>query len=180
MSVFSFKTFAQDKKPWIYFDLGNTIVNTNDMKHIKYEKGAREYIDKLKREGFKVGIISNIPENWGMDYDEKFQSLKKVIHDGWDEEAPFDWSVFDDVILPLKNSEMKPTPTLFLKAINKAESCPSAYIGESPKEIMAAQDAGMAAKLFVETDKDIYIPITTVKSFLAENYHREYDKECLY
>jgi len=126
MSIFSFKSFAQDKKPWIYFDLGNTVVNTNDMKHLKYMKGAREYIEELKREGFKVGIISNIPEDWGMDYDEKLQSLKKVIQDGWEEERPFDWTVYDEVILPLKNTEMKPAPILFLKAINKAESCPSA------------------------------------------------------
>lgn len=180
MSLFSFKSFAQDKKPWIYFDLGNTIVNTNDMKHIRYLKGAREYIDELKREGFKVGIISNIPESWGMDYDEKFLSLKKVIHDGWEDDRPFDWTVFDEVILPLTNNELKPAPTLFLKAITKAETCPSAYIGESPKEITAARDVGMAAKLFDETEKDIYIPITTVKTFLADNYHRDYDKECLY
>lgn len=179
VGLFSFKVMGQDKKPWVYFDLGDTIIKTKDMKHLKYMKGAREYMDELKREGFKVGIISNIPETWGMDYDEKLQTLKKVIHDGWDEAVPFDWTVYDEVILPLKNTEMKPAPTLFLKAITKAESCPSAYIGESPKEITAAEEVGMAAKLYVETDTEIYIPVAQVKSFLAQNYHREYDKECL-
>jgi beta-phosphoglucomutase-like phosphatase (HAD superfamily) len=179
LTLFSFKAIGQEKKPWIYFDLGDTVVSTKDMKHIKYIKGAREYINELKREGFKVGIISNIPENWGMDYDEKLLSLKKVIQDGWDEPNPFDWTAYDEVILPLKNNEMKPAPTLFLKAITKAESCPSAYIGESPREITAAQSVGMAAKLFVENETDLYIPIGQLKFFLATNYQREYDKECL-
>lgn len=179
MSLFSFNVKAQDKKPWVYFDLGDTVVNTKDMDHIKYMKGARDYMDELKREGFKIGIISNIPENWGMDYDEKLLTLKKVIQDGWDEEEPFDWSVFDEVILPLTNTEMKPAPTLFLKAINKADSCPSAYIGESPKEIIAAKKVGMAAKLFNESDVEIYIPVTDVKKFITENYQGNYDKNCL-
>ena len=178
MSLFSFSAIAQDKKPWVYFDLGDTVVSTKDMKHIKYMRGAREYMDELKREGIKIGIISNIPENWGMDYDEKLQSLKKVIQDGWSEERPFDWTVFDAVILPLKNTELKPAPTLFLKAIINADSCPSVYIGESPREITAARNVGMAAKLYNETDLDIYIPIANVKSFIAENYHRDYDKDC--
>jgi phosphoglycolate phosphatase-like HAD superfamily hydrolase len=179
MSLFSFNAKAHDKKLWVYFDLGDTVVSTKDMKHLKYMKGAREYMEELKREGFKIGIISNIPENWGMDYDEKFLTLKKMIHDGWDEERPFDWTVFDEVILPMKNSELKPAPTLFLKAITVAKSCPSVYVGESPKEIKAAADLGMAAKLYVDTDAENYIPVVKVKSFITENYHREYDRDCL-
>lgn len=178
LSLFSFNLKAESKKIWVYFDLGNTIVNTKDLKHLTYMKDAREYMEELKREGFKIGIISNIPEDWGMDYDEKFLSLKKFINDGWSEERPFDWGLFDEVILPLKNSEMKPAATLFLKAINKAESCPSAYIGESPKEIEAAAGVGMAAKLFVETDKEKYIPVMQMRTFISNNYNLEYDKEC--
>lgn len=176
---FNVKTHAQDKRPWVYFDLGDTVVNTKDMKHLKYMKGAREYMEELKREGFKIGIISNIPEDWGMDYDEKLQTLKKVIQEGWIEERPFDWTVYDEVILPLKSNEMKPAPVLFLKAISKAESCPSMYVGESPREIAAAKNVGMAARLFVEQDSEAYIPIGKVKSFIANNYQRDYDKECL-
>ena len=179
LSLISFNVKAEGRKLWVYFDLGDTIVSTKDLKNIKYMKDAREYLENLKHEGFKIGIISNIPENWGMDYDEKLSSLKKFINGGWSEDRPFDWSVFDEVILPLKNSEMKPAPTLFLKAINKAESCPSVYIGEGPKEIAAARELGMAAKLFVETDKENYIPVMQVKSFITNNYHREYDKDCL-
>ena len=177
-SLFGFGANAQDKKPWVYFDLGDTIVRTKDMKHLKYIPKAREYMEDLKREGFKIGIISNIPEDWGMDYDEKFLTLKKIIHDGWDEERPFDWTVYDEVILPLHDSEMKPSPVLFEKAIVRAQSCPSAYIGESPKEILAATKVGMAAKLFNEADEEIYIPIREMKKFMTANYHREYDPDC--
>ncbi len=114
-----------------------------------------------------------------MDYDEKLLSLKKVIQEGWNEDRPFDWSVYDEVILPLKNTEMKPAPTLFLKAIQKADFCPSMYVGESPKEIVAAQNVGMAAKLFVEQDNELYIPVKKIKAFMLENYQQDYDIDCL-
>ncbi|MBP9680543.1 MAG: HAD hydrolase-like protein [Bacteriovorax sp.] len=179
VSLFSFNVKAQDKAPWIYFDLGDTVINTSDMKHLKYMHGAREYMDELKREGFRIGIITNIPEAWGMDYDEKLLTLKKAIQEGWDESEPFDWGIYDEIILPLKNSEMKPAPTLFLKAINRAGACPSAYIGESPKEIAAASQLGMAAKLYNEKDSDVYIPVSRLRSFIAQNYHRDYDLDCL-
>ena len=178
-SLYSQNVQAHEKKPWVYFDLGDTVVRTKDMKHLKYMRGAREYMDELKREGFNIGIISNIPENWGMDYDEKLLSLKKVIQDGWDEPAPFDWSVYDEIILPLNNNEMKPSPALFIKAITKSESCPSVYIGESPKEIVASKMEGMAAKLFVEDENEIYIPIGSMKTYIATNYKRDYDKKCM-
>lgn len=179
LSLLSTNVFGHDKKPWVYFDLGDTVVNTKDMNHIKYMKGAREYVNDLKREGFKIGIISNIPENWGMDYDEKLLTLKKIIHDGWDEDQPFDWSAYDEVILPLKNNEMKPAPTLFLKAITLAQSCPSVYVGESPKEIIAAQDVGMAAKIYNENDVVSFIPVQEVRPFIMENYRIDYDNDCL-
>lgn len=179
LSLFSFQAKAQTKQPWVYFDLGDTVVSTKNMKDIKYMPGAREYLEELKTEGFRIGIISNIPETWGMDYEEKLMTLKKVIQEGWSEEQPFDWSVFDEVILPLKNTEMKPAPTLFLKAIQKAQSCPSMYVGESAKEIAAAREIGMAAKLYHEQELEPYLPVREVKNYLAGNYRLDYDEECL-
>ena len=179
LSLFAVKSYAYDKRPWVYVDLGDTIVNTSDMKHIKYMKGAREYILELKLEGFNVGIISNIPEEWGLTYEEKLNRLKQVIASGWDEELAFDWSVYDEIILPLKNNEMKPAPTLFLKAILKADSCPSLYIGESPKEIKAAIEIGMAAKLFEPDLDDSLISPVELRGFIAENYKLPYDTNCL-
>jgi phosphoglycolate phosphatase-like HAD superfamily hydrolase len=181
LGLFSFNSKAQDLKlkPWVYFDLGETVVSTKDMKHIKYMPGAKVYIEDLKREGFNVGIITNIPETWGMNYQEKLETLKKVIQDGWDDTQPFDWAVYDEVILPLKNSEMKPAPTLFQKAIMRSESCPSMYIGESIKEIDAAKNLGMAAHLFDENAHEKYIPIDSVTDFIEVNYKLEYERNCL-
>lgn len=179
MSLFAFKTYAGDKRPWVYLDLGDTIVNTSDMKHIKYMKGAKDYIEDLKREGFKIGIISNIPEDWGLTYEQKLERLKEVIASGWDDREAFDWSDYEQVILPLKNDEMKPAPTLFLKAITTAEGCPSMYVGESPKEIAAAKNVGMAAKLYEAQKDDSMVPVKEMKDFLSQNYKRDYDRDCL-
>ncbi len=170
---------VQDKAPWIYFDLGDTVISTQDMKHLHYFNGAREYIEDLKRQGYKIGMITNIPETWGMDYDEKLLTLKKVIHDGWDESRPFDWEAFDEIILPLKNTELKPNAVMFVKAINKANGCPSAFIGESQKEVDAAKNLGMASKLFVKDEVEQYIPVHKVNRYLKDNYTRSYEKECL-
>ena len=179
MSLFAFKTYAGEKRPWVYLDLGDTIVNTSDMNHIKYMKGAKEYIEDLKHEGFKIGIISNIPEEWGLTYEQKLMRLKEVIAKGWDDAGPFDWGDYDQIILPLKNEEMKPAPTLFLKAIGKAEGCPSLFVGESPKEITAAKNAGMAAKLYEAQKDDSLVEAKDVKEFIAQNYKRDYDHDCL-
>lgn len=177
--LMAFQAKAQDKGLWVYFDLGDTVVSTKDMKKIKYIPGAKEYIERLHQEGFKVGMISNIPETWGMDYDEKLLSLKKAIEDGWVDSVPFDWTLYDEVILPLKNTEMKPAPHLFLKAIQRAQSCPSLYIGESPKEILAAEKIGMAAKLFDDSQTELYIPISELKNYITSNYQISYDQDCL-
>lgn len=77
LSLMVFQAQANDKGLWVYFDLGDTVVASKDMKNIKYIPGAKAYIEKLHQEGFKVGIISNIPETWGLDYNEKLLSLKK-------------------------------------------------------------------------------------------------------
>lgn len=168
------------KTPWVYFDLGDTVISTKDFSHLHYFKGAREYIEELKRQGLKIGIITNIPESWGQDYNQKLLALKKVIQDGWEEQTPFDWSVFDEVILPLNDSEMKPAPGMFMRALEKAGDCPSVYIGESIKEIATAKSLGMAAKLFKENDSELYIPLAQMEDYLKNNYQRSYDRECFY
>lgn len=173
-----FKTHASTLKPWIYFDLGDTVVDTKDMKKLKYFKGAKDYLTELKQKGFQIGLITNIPETFGQDYDEKLETLKKRINDGWIDKDVFDWNQFDKVILPMKNSEMKPAPTMFLKALNVADGCPSAYISENEKEIIAAKSHGFAAKLFKETDPDLYVPTKELKAFLRNEYGRKYAEEC--
>ncbi len=172
------KTYAKELRPWIYFDLGDTVISTKDMKHLKYFRGAKDYIIGLKDKGYKVGLITNIPETFGSDYQEKFETLKKVIHDGWDDSENFDWEVFDAVFLPLKNNEMKPASHLFQKALNETQGCPAMYLSESENEIKAANTHGFATKLFVEGEKDLYVPLEKLTPFIKHEFKKEYNEEC--
>ena len=172
------RVYAQAPKPWIYFDLGDTVIDTKDMKKLKYFRGAKDYLTELRQKGFQIGLITNIPETFGQDYAEKLETLKKMINDGWIDRDVFDWNQFDSIILPLKNSEMKPGPTMFLKALNEAKGCPSAYISENEKEIVAAKNHGFATKLFRESDANLYVPTNELKTFLRNEYGRSYGDEC--
>jgi beta-phosphoglucomutase-like phosphatase (HAD superfamily) len=170
---------ASNKSPWVYFDLGETIINSKDLKNISYITGSKEYLEQLKQNGYRIGLITNIPETWGADYPSKLAELKRVIASGWTESNEFDWSVFDEVILPLNNSELKPAPTLFLKAIQIAQSCPSLFIGDSEKEVLAASNLGMASKQFRREDPELYLPISDIANFIEQNYKLDYDLDCL-
>jgi hypothetical protein len=78
------------KNTWIFFDLGNTLIDTKthnykpmfwmrehhakDM-YGKYKwhddkkyTSARDYILDLKRKSFQLGMLTDIPEEWGINY----------------------------------------------------------------------------------------------------------------
>lgn len=81
--MFSFNVYSgiEDtcKDTWIYFDLGNTLVNTKDHPNqVKYMEGALEYLDSLKNAGCTLGLIVNIPEQFGTTYQKKTCDSKKV------------------------------------------------------------------------------------------------------
>lgn len=168
-----------EKSSWVFFDLGDTVVSSARANHMHYFQGTKEYIEELKRQGFRVGLMTNIPETWGRNYDEKWQSLKKYINDNWDGEDVFDWSVFDEVILPLNNGERKPAPPMYARALSFSADCPSVFIGDSALEVEAAIHMGMAGKIFKQEDSEFYIPIDKIKSYLKDNYHQKYDPQCL-
>jgi phosphoglycolate phosphatase-like HAD superfamily hydrolase len=180
LSVFSFlfATVVHAKAPVMYFDLGDTIVDTKDMKHIHYYQGALNYLLELKSKGYQLGMITNIPETFGSDYDAKLLTLKKLISDNWDDTIAFNWDIFDDIILPLKNTELKPNPVMFEKAIAHAQRCPVSYISESAKEITAATNIGLATHLFVLNAPTMYVPVNSVKAYLKDNYKIPYDEDC--
>jgi FMN phosphatase YigB (HAD superfamily) len=148
------------------------------MKHIHYYQGALNYLIELKSKGYQLGLITNIPETFGSDYDAKLLTLKKFISDNWDDQISFNWDLFDDIILPLKNTELKPNPVMFEKAIEHANHCPVSYISENPKEIVAASDTGLATRLFVSGDPDLYVPVNNIKNYLKANYKKSYDEDC--
>lgn len=66
--------------PWIFFDLGDTLLGTEndpasgDLTRLWWTRfededgtitDARAYLMKLKAMGFRIGLIVNIPESWG-------------------------------------------------------------------------------------------------------------------
>jgi FMN phosphatase YigB (HAD superfamily) len=157
------------KNLWVYFDLGNTVINVKDKKSFKYFEGSREYITQLKEFGFKIGVISNIPESFGPDYETKLKTLKQYISSRWSEEERFDWDIFDNIYLPLSNDELKPAPILYQRALGDNGNTKSLFISETPKEVEAAQNLGFAGHVFHDDAHDLYIPIEEVEEFIQNN-----------
>jgi len=91
----SFYAFAQQRRSskkniWIFLDLGNTLIDTktnnyNPMFYMrdvhskdmygKFKwfdgrryKSARDYINDLQKKNLKLGILTDVPEEWGANY----------------------------------------------------------------------------------------------------------------
>lgn len=174
--LFTIPVYAE-KAPWIYFDLGDTIVDTSDLNHIHYFKGAKEYMEGLRDLGIKVGIMTNIPVSWGQTQTEKLNALKQFIAERWDDTVPFDWDIYEDVLLPFTKEEMKPADGMYLKALAHAGNCPIGFISENPKEITAAFNLGFATQLFRD-EIELYIPLDQIVNYLKREYQRPWDLDC--
>ena len=177
--VINFSAIAKTKKSWVYFDLGDTIIDTKKPDGIDYFSGSKEYIKSLKDKGFKIGIISNIPESFGMDYPEKLKTLKKYIKENWAGETKFNWELFDQIFLPLSNEQLKPADIMYNKAMESANYCPMAYISENEIEVEKAQMMGIAGHLFDKFNPEVYVPIEEMDRFLDENYTNPVPEDCL-
>jgi hypothetical protein len=123
---------------WVYFDLGDTLIDTRDWNHLKYLPQALDYLHALKRAGFRLGMITNVPQSWGATHDEKLARLKQDIASTWAEATPFEWDAFDSILLPPTEADRKPAPYLFDEARADQRDCRIAYEGEDPAEISAA------------------------------------------
>ncbi|TNE95541.1 MAG: hypothetical protein EP326_14860 [Deltaproteobacteria bacterium] len=153
------------KDTWIYFDLGNTLVNTKDHPNqVKYMEGALEYLDSLKNAGCTLGLIVNIPEQFGTSYQEKLSTLKKYVEDRWVEDTPFVWEYFSEIYLPKTNEDLKPKPILFQQVMRNAWKAGKKvfYQGETPKEIDAAKKEGMTAHLVGSRSDSFYLPVDEI------------------
>ena len=171
-------SFDETSAPWIFFDLGDTIIDLKDVNKQKYVPGAKEYIQKLKDRGFKVGLITNIPDTWGEDYEKKLKTLKEFIEKRWTEAEPFNWDHYNKIILPLKDAERKPEPTLFLKGLKAATPCPMAYFSENDKEIVVANELGLSGYLVGNKDEPFYVPHEKLIRFIIETFNNDYDQRC--
>ena len=138
------------KTPWIFLDLGMTIIDTTDLEKLKYVKDSKEYLESLRLHGYQIGLILNIPETWGDTYDKKIETLKSFISERWVDDKTFDWSPYSKIIIPLKDAEKKPKPILFERAIQFADNCPLIYYAEDQNETEVDRASSLltARKLF--------------------------------
>jgi FMN phosphatase YigB (HAD superfamily) len=139
---------------WVYFDLGNTLVDTTDFTKVDYYKNAYNTLKQLKLYGYQIGLISNIPEDWGSNYNEKLNRLKAEVNNNWVGAKPFDWAIFDEIIISMKTGERKPALFMFQQAMDLGSNCPMLFVGENQTEIDAARQVGMAAHLVNTKDKN--------------------------
>lgn len=148
------------KHPWVFFDLGDTLIDVKFRKgkDVEYLPGASEYLRTLKSKGYHIGLITNVPENWGDTHRTKVRVLKKEVGQMWNHALgaqPMSWEDFGDtrILVPPLNENRKPAPYLFKSAINEVvleegdTKCPVVYQGEDPKEIAVAKSLGMVAHL---------------------------------
>lgn len=163
---FNLHAYAQDcrlakgeklNRDWAFFDLGNTIVDTRGgEEQFKYIPGALEYLAKLKKSGYRLGLISNIPVEWGKTFEERFAVLRKDIKDNLSPELlEFDWKQFDKIYLPAHEREYKPASYMFEKAIHYAKSKGAKRIyfqGENAEEVKKAFELGMISQQIIEKE----------------------------
>jgi FMN phosphatase YigB (HAD superfamily) len=156
-------------RPWIFFDLGNTLVATPPDAGYHYIPGAHAYVRGLRARGFHLGVITNIPETWGKTRAEKIAQLKKVIADSWSKDAgvePMDWTDFPDplIIVPMHDTERKPAPFTFEAALARValeegrNDCPVYYEGEDPAEVKAAETNGMRGYVVLRPGYPPFLP----------------------
>jgi len=147
---------------WVFFDLGNTLVDTTQgEKKYSYLPGALNYLAMLKKSGYKLGLISNIPVSWGSNFDERLFELKGNVKSNINSNlTDFPWNDFELIILPNTVKDYKPNPNMFLKAyIASKKSNNIVYFqGENEAEILAARKVGFVShQVKVENDKTSYI-----------------------
>jgi hypothetical protein len=156
------------ERPWIFFDTGETLIAVpKDYKNMQNEPGVEQYLQDLKAGGYPLGLIVNIPEEWGEGIPGKDLVTRRVIYfrqflaEGWKEgAAPFPMELFGKmkgqganrkfqgrVFFPVHNSDRKPAicPTCALSvafAAARRAGCPALYVGEDAAEMAAAESIG--------------------------------------
>ncbi len=161
---------SQCERPYIFFDLGNTLVDTKtyDFKKVVYMPGAYDYLRELKSHGYPLGLIVNIPESWGTTHEEKMTALQNFIANLWVDSNPMRWDIFDaGVLIPMNNSERKPAAALFESAASIAAShgCPAIYEGEELAEMAPAKAAGLKPFLAGDQGRSFFLPVERIDEY---------------
>lgn len=147
----------------VWFDLGNTLVNTSVPGQMTYMAGALRHLRLLRAVGVPVGLITNVPPEWGATDAERAAATKAYVNESWVESQPFPWDWFGDRILtPRSTTESKPAPALFDRGREAAKPCRSFYEGETPAEITVAEQSGLTGYLTGRPSRPAYLPVWRV------------------
>lgn len=173
LGFFASPAQAACEHPWIFFDLGNTLIDQERPGGWGYYPAAESYLRDLKGKHYRLGLIVNIPGGWGETHEERLASLKNAIVSNWtpEEAAAFDWSLIEQtlVFLPASANERKPAPQLFDRAMALAQDdgCNALFQGETPAEIRAAEASGMRGYLIGQKGRSFYLPEEEIGPGLA-------------
>lgn len=134
---------------WVFADLGETVVTTDANNQDSFIPGVLDNLRALKAKGFKLGLITNIPEKWGQNCNERYNTLRDFMAKHLKDHATFPWELFDAVVMPEADRYRKPHPFMFIAALSQV--CPSRgralFIGENAQERFTAVALGMPASV---------------------------------
>jgi len=127
----------------VYFDLGETLIHTADDGSISYLPHAADYLQDLRAQHVRVGLLTNVPPEWGRTDAERAERLRQVVDADWVGRKPFAWDDFTGRIrTPRTVEERKPAPALFERAAADAGSCHLVYQAETREEVQVAAGRG--------------------------------------
>lgn len=161
-------------QPYVFFDLGNTLVDTKTYNYKKmfYEPGAYDYVKALRAKGVHLGLLVNYPDSAGNTVEAKIADLKEFLQAGWWQPTPdapktFEWADYDQgIFVPPHNTDYKPAPFLFQQGLKIAQAagCEAIYEGEDVEELKEAASLGFHAR---DVDKEGFVPVEELNSFVG-------------
>ncbi|MGW5866467.1 hypothetical protein ACWFRJ_30265 [Streptomyces sp. NPDC055239] len=150
--------------PIVYFDLGETLVHTDDEGSTAYQPGAASYLRALRERHIRVGLITNVPASWGTTDAERAARLKKEVDATWQGAVPFAWKDFGDRIrTPRTEAERKPAPTLWQRAKGDSGRCRVVYQAETAEEINVASSLGFVSYQVGQVHRPAFLPVQLVE-----------------
>jgi hypothetical protein len=180
----------------MFFDMGNTLVDTStrdaqgEILKIYYFRDTVPYLRSLVQSGFELGMIINVPPEWGV------LGLRNYVDQRWDNRngGPFPWQAFgNNILVPSHPEWSKPGSHMFCEAVKIAQQkgCMAVFQGEDflvePKERLAiiktARRAGMVSVLVNkrpvpttehdESERDNYLPANQVLNYIRAHPPRQ-------
>lgn len=143
----------QSRETAVFFDLGETLVDTNNMskpnempvrKTVRWLENAQAIVAHLVQRNYALGIITNVPRTWSI------EDLKNFLAARWEQaDQHFPWHFFEDRIqLPTMDIPAKPHRDIFQAAKRMIFRKNYIFVGEDQKEVRAACLAGYHGWLF--------------------------------